>query len=61
MKNDVLAVEPVDPATAAFQRLEGEIAVLRRAVERTLPRSFSGLLSMARPIEATNLWVPPSG
>src|SRR3546814_5268922 len=33
MKNDVLAVEPVDPATAAFQRLEGEIAVLRRAVE----------------------------
>lgn len=33
MTNDVGAVEPVDPATAAFSRLEGEIALMRRAVE----------------------------
>lgn len=33
MKNDVRAVEPADPAAVAFSRLEGEIALTRRAVE----------------------------
>ncbi|AJA11206.1 hypothetical protein SKP52_21760 [Sphingopyxis fribergensis] len=33
MTNDVRAVESTDPATAAFLRLEGEIALMRRAVE----------------------------
>lgn len=33
MTNDVQPIEPMDPATAAFSRLEGEIALMRRAVE----------------------------
>lgn len=33
MTNDGRAIEPDDPATMAFLRLEGEIALMRRAVE----------------------------
>lgn len=33
MTNDVQPIEPVDPAAAAFSRLESEIALMRRAVE----------------------------
>lgn len=33
MANDVRTVETADPAAAAFSRLEGEIALMRRAVE----------------------------
>ena len=33
MANDVRTVESADPATAAFSRLEGEIALMRRAIE----------------------------
>lgn len=33
MTTDVQLIEPVDPAAAAFSRLEGEIALMRRAVE----------------------------
>jgi hypothetical protein len=34
MENDNDAAEAADPATAAFSRLEGEIALMRRAVEK---------------------------
>lgn len=34
MANDNDTAEPVDPAAVAFTRLEGEIALLRRAVEK---------------------------
>ena len=33
MTNEVQPIEPMDPAAAAFSRLEGEIALMRRAVE----------------------------
>ncbi len=33
MTNDVRPIDQVDPAAAAFSRLEGEIALMRRAVE----------------------------
>ena len=33
MTNNVQSIEPMDPAAAAFSRLEGEIALMRRAVE----------------------------
>lgn len=60
MPNDVLAVEPLDPATAAFQRLEGEIAMMRRAVEQLaterasidVPDYSSTLGEMAEHLEA---------
>lgn len=60
MTKNVLAVEPLDPATAAFQRLEGEIAVMRRAVENLatekanidIPDYSSTLGEMAEQLEA---------
>ncbi|KQZ73884.1 hypothetical protein ASD73_14000 [Sphingopyxis sp. Root154] len=33
MTNDVQLIDTIDPAAAAFSRLEGEIALMRRAVE----------------------------
>lgn len=60
MANDVQVVEPTDPAAAAFSRLEGEIALMRRAVENLatekanidIPDYSSTLGEMAQDLDA---------
>lgn len=60
MTNDVRVIEPVDPAAAAFSRLEGEIALMRRAIENLstekanidIPDYSSTLGEMAQQLDA---------
>lgn len=62
MDNDDRTTEPLDPAAAAFSRLEGEIALMRRAVENLaaekanidVPDYSATLAQMAEHMDAAN-------